>query len=60
MLIFFPRLPNGNILWTCDKCGDTAEVAELKTNAVALYCICDQAVHPECNNRWYYDREYYK
>ena len=54
MLIFYPRLSNGNVLWTCDNCGYTAEVSELGTNAVALVCQCDMNTHPECNNDWYY------
>ena len=54
MLIFYPQLDNGNILWTCDSCGNTAEVSCVDTNAVALVCICDGKVHPECNNDWYY------
>ena len=60
MLIFYPRLPNGNVLWSCDNCGRTAEVSTLDTNAVALVCECDMKCHPECNNRWYYDRLYWE
>jgi len=29
------------------------------TNAVALICICDDKVHPECNNEWYYQGLYW-
>ena len=53
-LIFFPRLKNGNVLWKCNNCGVEAEVSEFDTCAVALVCVCDGKVHPECNNRWYY------
>ena len=60
MLIFYPRLPNGNILWNCDNCDIIAEVSTPDTNAVALVCQCDGKVHPECNNRWYYDGLYWE
>ena len=29
------------------------------TNAVALVCICDGKVHPECNSDWYYKGLYW-
>ena len=54
MLIFYPTLPNGNVLWTCDNCGTTAEVSWPDTNAVALICKCDMKTHPQCNSDWYY------
>jgi hypothetical protein len=60
MLILYPRLPNGNILWRCDNCKRTAEVSMSDTNAVALICICDGKVHPECNNNWYYQGLYWE
>jgi hypothetical protein len=59
MLIFYPRLDSGNVLWTCDGCGETAQVSAAETNAVALVCICDGKVHPECNNDWYYQGLYW-
>ena len=59
MLIFYPRLPNGNILWTCDNCSRKAEVSCPDTNAVALICQCDMKCHPECNNDWYYKGLYW-
>ena len=59
MLIFYPKLPNGNILWSCDNCNETAEVSVADTNAVALLCSCDGKVHPECNNDWYYKGLYW-
>ena len=59
MLIIFPRIENGNVLWSCDNCDRTAEVATPDTNAVALLCTCDEKVHPECNNDWYYKGLYW-
>ena len=59
MLIFYPRLPNGNILWSCDNCDRTATISTPDTNAVALLCSCDGTVHPECNNDWYYKGLYW-
>ena len=59
MLIFYPRLINGNILWSCDNCDNTAEVSTPDTNAVALICQWDLKVHPECNNDWYYKGLYW-
>ena len=60
MLIFYPRLPNGNILWTCDNCGNTAQVSFSDTNAVALYCACNYKVNPQCNDEWYNESLYMK
>ncbi len=59
MLIFYPKLSNGNILWSCDNCNETAEVSCADTNAVALICMCDGKVHPDCNNDWYYKGLYW-
>ena len=59
MLIFYPKIKNGNILWSCDNCNKTAEVSVSDTNAVALICECDGKVHPECNNDWYYKGLYW-
>ena len=59
MLIFYPRLPNGNVLWSCDHCGITAAISTPDTCAVALLCSCDGTVHPECNNDWYYKGLYW-
>lgn len=59
MLIFYPKLPNGNILWSCDNCNETAQISCADTNAVALVCMCDGQVHPECNNDWYYQGLYW-
>ena len=60
MLIFYPRLPNGNILWSCDNCENTAEVSFPETNAVALYCTCSYEIHPQCNYDWYNKSLYWK
>ena len=59
MLILYPKLPNGNVLWSCDSCGNTAEVLTPSTSAVALICMCDGKVHPACNNDWYYKGLYW-
>ena len=59
MLIFYPSLPDGNILWSCDNCDETAQISCADTNAVALVCMCDGQVHPECNNDWYYQGLYW-
>jgi hypothetical protein len=59
MLILYPKLLNGNVLWTCDNCGNTAEISVPNTNAVALFCPCDGKVHPQCNNDWYYKGLYW-
>ena len=59
MLIFYPRIENGNVLWVCDNCGDEKRVVSPETTAVALVCMCDGKVHPQCNNDWYYKRLYF-
>ena len=59
MLIFYPRLSNGNVLWTCDNCGDTAEISCLDTSAVAIYCMCNRKVNPQCNDEWYNEGLYF-
>ena len=53
MLIFYPRLPNGNVLWSCDNCDRIAQVSFAETTAVALYCMCNRNTNPQCNNDWY-------
>ena len=60
MLIFYPRLPNGNVLWSCDKCGNTAQVSCSETNVVALYCTCSCKIQPQCNDDWYNKNLYLK
>ncbi len=58
MLILYPRLSNGNVLWSCDSCDRTAQVSLAETNAVALYCICNRKVNPQCNDDWYNKKLY--
>ena len=58
-LFLFPRLENGNVLWTCDNCGNTGDVSVSETRAVALYCSCTKSVHPECKNTWYWKGVYH-
>ena len=53
LLILFPRLPNGNVLWNCDKCDNTAEVSFAVTAAIALFCMCNRKINPQCNDNWY-------
>ena len=53
-LVFFPRLENGNILWECDSCGNTAEISYSETRAVSIICECTMTCHPRCNHDWYY------
>jgi len=60
MLIFYPRLPNGNILWSCDDCKDKKQIVYGGTHAVALVCVCDMKCHPKCNNDWYYKGLYWE
>ena len=56
MLIFYPRLSNGNVLWSCDNCDNKAQVSFSETNAVALYCVCNRKTNPQCNAEWYNNR----
>ena len=60
MLIFYPKLPNGNILWSCDNCDNTAQVSFSDTAAVALYCMCNRKINPHCNDKWYNESLYMK
>ena len=60
MLILYPKLKNSNILWTCDNCGNTAEICYGGTAAVSIYCMCDQSCHPKCNDVWYNKSLYWK
>ena len=39
MLILYPRLKNGNVLWSCDNCNKTAEITSADTQVVAIYCM---------------------
>ena len=58
-LVFFDRLENGNVLWSCDNCNNTAEVSCSDTRAVALYCMCTRSIHPPGNADWYNKLQYY-
>ena len=60
MLILYPRISNGNILWSCDDCKDKKQVVYGGTNAVALVCQCDGKTHPKCNSDWYYKGLYWE
>jgi hypothetical protein len=60
MLILYPKLPNGNILWSCDNCDGTAQVSCSDTHAVALLCMCDSRIHPRYNDDWYNKGLYWK
>tara|TARA_Y100000310_G_scaffold38324_1_gene35921 strand:- start:651 stop:899 length:249 start_codon:yes stop_codon:yes gene_type:complete len=60
MLIFYPKLSNGNILWSCDNCDNTAQVSFSDTAAVALYCMCNRKINPQCNDKWYNESLYMK
>ena len=57
-LVFFERLENGNVLWKCDNCDNTAQVSCFDTRAVSIVCSCDMICHPKCNKDWYYDGLY--
>ena len=59
MLILYPRLPNGNVLWSCDNCDRTAPISTPDTCAVAIICMCTGKVQPQCNNDWYYKGLYW-
>ena len=52
MIIIFPKLKNGNILWTCDKCGSQKQICSL-TQRVSIYCKCNNICNPECNKEYY-------
>ena len=42
MIILYPKLSNGNVLWTCDNCGEQAEISFVETRRVSIYCICNR------------------
>ena len=60
MLIIYPKLKNGNVLWNCDNCGKTTEIVYGGTAAVSIYCMCDRSCHPKCNYEWYVEGLYWK
>ena len=53
MIIIYPKLDNGNVLWTCDNCGDKAEISVPQTRRVSIYCICNKRCNPKCNEEYY-------
>ena len=58
MIIIYPRLANGNVLWTCDNCGDKAEISVRETRRVSIYCICNNKCNPVCNQEYYNSGEF--
>ena len=58
MIVLFPKLPNGNILWKCEYCGQEYEVCS-STRRVWLYCICGK-FSPKCNREYYTKGGYLK
>ena len=58
MIILYPKLANGNILWTCDNCGDQAEITVMDTRRVSIYCTCNNKCNPQCNEEYYNTGEY--
>ena len=58
MTIIYPRLTNGNVLWTCDVCGDKAQITVKETQRVSIYCICNNKCNPKCNREYYNSGEY--
>ena len=53
MIIIYPKLANGNILWTCDNCGNQAEISDPQTRRVSIYCNCNKQCNPKCNEIHY-------
>ena len=53
MIIIYPKLANGNVLWTCSNCGNKAEISSVETRRISIYCICNNQCNPECNERYY-------
>ena len=58
MIIIYPKLTNGNVLWTCDNCGVKAEITAPLTQQVSIYCICNNKCNPQCNAEYYNTGEY--
>jgi len=56
-VILYPKLSNGNILWTCDICGYKAQITT-STRRVSIYCICNEKCNPQCNEEYYNSGEY--
>ena len=58
MIIIYPKLANGNVLWTCDNCGNKAEISDPQTRRISIYCICNKKCNPKCNAEYYNSGEY--
>ena len=57
-VILYPKLNNGNVLWTCDNCDRQAEISFVETRRVSIYCICNKRCNPICNAEYYNTGEY--
>ncbi len=57
MIIIYPKLANRNVLWTCNNCGDKAEICS-PTRRVSIYCTCNNQCNPACNAEYYNSGEY--
>ena len=57
MLKIFPKLKNGNIMWTCDNCGSQSQICS-PTRRVSIYCECNNKCNPTCNEEYYNTGEY--
>ena len=58
MIIIYPKLTNGNVLWTCDNCGKQAEISFVETRRISIYCSCTKRCNPICNAEYYNTGEY--
>jgi hypothetical protein len=56
--ILYPKLSNGNVLWTCDNCGRHAEISFVETRRISIYCTCNRRCNPKCNAEYYTTGEY--
>jgi len=57
-VILYPKLSNGNVLWTCDNCDRQAEISFVETRRVSIYCTCNKRCNPICNAEYYNTGEY--
>ncbi len=60
MIILYPRLANGNVLWTCNLCGNSDQITVFTTRRVSIYCTCNRKCNPACNKEYYNTGEYLK
>ena len=58
LIVIFPKLSNGNILWSCKYCNRKYEVTT-HTRRVWLMCSCGKE-SPECNKKYYCNGEYFE